>query len=1008
MNTKSWRKGEVVAAIAVLLLSAIFLAGAASALEPETGDMRFVVIYKDVNTGDSDFLPDVDVMLFDMDGNYVASSVSQSNGIVTFNDVVYGNYVIKTEGTVKGNYFYSKAYEAVKFDSTGIYTLDGTEFKSLNVDRYALENELNVTVVNGGTNIESTVTLYFQGVRIGSSATYFNDTGVYLTALLYAPSGEVTMKVTYEDGGVMKSVYREYTITGNQNITVDVAASHKIWGIVYDASTGMPVGTDVHITLINTTTGAFKTLSFQGGPFSFYLADLGYKVIITADGYGIATYTASQLSQSTPEDIWLPSVTNNFGYTVDISDNFQWINVTYTRDITNETVLYSLPYNDTGVLYYQLKFLGKDNTFLENYLANDYKNYTSDFITVDGNVYEIAAHTYTWTPVDPANEEFTITLTLSYKNTEISKDSLLSDGKINLDIYAQGDSYMGAKNVYTYTINLPSDMERSNEITGATVENYVGSITITNVETSPLTLVLKERKNPEMRLDPHNFVFGWENMPENNFIVNQSSDNYTIVVPAGKDVWFNASSMVFDVVRGLVDEENTTYTWLVDGNQQFSGMGVYNVTLSFATGKHVLQIKAMDVGENTNVTNVTVLADSYFPTVNINMKFPTGEELGTIMVNDAFNQIDYNITGSTGAVNIVNYTAIIPVELVLNESQEVVYDASSTVDTYNGTAVVDLPVTAEWNFSGELTTGLNKTYAFDVPSRAGNFWINVTFTDAVNNSVTIKLKVVVKDITPPVPKVNITVAGEETHEVKEGENITFDATSSYDPDNGTIVSYNWTIMDSDYNVLNETSDLFEFVNGTFTSANITLKFNRYGTYYVILNVTDADGNYKELNNTIVVTPVRPDLAVSDVEIQGDRVEDKEISFVVNVTNNGNANASVYYIIILVDGKEVENYTFYNLTAGGYAVNTVKHVFKDPNNYTVTIKVYTPDEPSTYLSDNEKEMTVKIEQAPWKTPAMVLGVIAVIILLAYLGWMAQKKKLLQGRFTKKTKGKKEKS
>jgi hypothetical protein len=107
----------------------------------------------------------------------------------------------------------------------------------------------------------------------------------------------------------------------------------------------------------------------------------------------------------------------------------------------------------------------------------------------------------------------------------------------------------------------------------------------------------------------------------------------------------------------------------------------------------------------------------------------------------------------------------------------------------------------------------------------------------------------------------------------------------------------------------------------------------------------------------------------------------------------------------VDGKEVVNETFYNLSAGKSAVNNVTWTFSGPNNYSVTIKVYAPDEPSSYTSDNEKKMNINIEQAPWKTPALVIGIIAIIIVLGYIGWMAQKKKLLKGRFTKKTKEKK---
>jgi len=999
MNTKSWKKGEVIAAIAVLLLSALFFAGTANALEPQKGDMRFVLIYNDVDTGDSDFLSGVTVSLFDMDGNFVSSSESSSSGVVTFSDITYGNYAIKTDGEVKGGYFYAKAYETVKFASNGLYTLDNNPFWQLTVDRYALSNELNVSLTKGGSPVEGNVAIYFQNAEIAHGF-------VYNYTIFNVPTGNVTIEVTYVDGGVTKYVYREIEVSGNMDVTIDVDATYKIWGIVEDSTTGMPVSTEVHITLINKTTGEFKILNFPGGPFSFYLSSLDYKVVITADGYGIATYDASTLySNGGPNRIELSEVTNNVDYTIDISSNLQWINITYVRDITNETIIYSLPYNDTGVLYYQLKFLGLDNNYLEKYFRNSIVNYTDKLITLDGNVYEISTFSSEWNVIDAANEQFQVTITASYKNEEVSKDSLLKDGSIKLDLYGEMDVNKGAKMVYTYTINLPSYLERSNEVEDATVNGYITTITVEKIESSPVVLLIKERKSPEMRVDPMHFKFGWENMRDVNYVVNQSIENYTIVVPASKDVWFNASEVAYDIVRDVVDAENTTFTWIVDGSSVAEGKGVYNITHSFATGSHTLQLKVVDVGENTNVTNITVLADSYWPTVDLVIEYPSGKIVANVTMSEDLSKVIYEVDGNNGTVSIDNHTAVIPVTMEFNETQEIIYDATKSYDTYDGSKKVLLPLDVEWDFNGEKSTGMNKTYAFDKPSRNGTYTINVTFRDAVNNTLMISFKVIIKDITKPVAKVNITVNGKETTEVKEGENITFDASGSYDPDNGTITSYTWTIKNDKYEVVDSTEGVYEIVSGSFSSEKLTLKFKEFGTYYVILNITDADGNYKVYNQSIRVTPVRPDLAVSDVEVKGDRVEGSPITFVVNITNNGNKNASVYYIIILVDGKEVVNETFYNLSAGKSAVNNVTWTFSGPNNYSVTIKVYAPDEPSSYTSDNEKKMNINIEQAPWKTPALVIGIIAIIIVLGYIGWMAQKKKLLKGRFTKKTKEKK---
>ncbi len=1001
MNAKNLKKGEVIAAIALLLLSALVFAGTVNALEPQTGEMRFVLIYHDVNTGDSDFLSGITVSLFEINGKYVSSADSSSSGVVKFENVPYGNYALKTDGQVKGHYFYDESFATVKFDSSGLHTLDGSDFWNLNVNRYALPNTLNLTVEKNGAIIPAHVKVYFRNVVIA-------DKSIDAYGLFNLPDGKVTLKITYLDGGVSKAYYKELMVSGDLNLTINVGNAKKIWGIVEDASTGLPVSTNVHITLINESSGEFNVFQFPGGPFSFYLVSpQDYKVIVTADGYGIETYSASQLTGTSPAKISLNAVENDVDYTISLSNDLKTINMVYTIEITNETILTTMPYNNTGVLYYQLKFLGVDNNYLKQYFTNNVAKYTADLLTLGGEIYELSTYTSSWKVINEKNEEFKVTIDATYVNENISKENMLKKGMIELDLYGGHTTYVGSKIVYKYTINLPSDLERSNDVHGAKVNGYVNTLTITEIKSTPVKIDLKERKSPNLQVDPLHFKFGWNNMENRNYVVNQSADNYTIVVPAGKNVWFNASKTVYDVVRNKLDAENTTYTWIFDGNVKSSGKGVYNVTESFLVGKHVLQLKVMDIGGNKNETNITILSDAYYPTVNMVIEYPSGKMVAKVDMGEQLHTLKYSVYGKNGTVNIVNGTATIPVTLTFNETQEIIYDASKSYDTYDGVNKVALPLNVVWDFNGVKSSGVNKTYAFEKPTRNGTYTISVKFSDTVNNTVIVKFHVIIKDITPPVPKVNITSGGKQVTEIKEGEQVTFDASSSYDPDNGTIVSYQWTIKDHNYKVVNDTSGVYNVISGSFTSPKLTLEFTHFGTYYIILNITDEAGNYKVYNKTFRVAPVRPDLSITDVQIKGDRVEGSQLTFVVNVTNNGNKEASVYYIVLIVDGKEVVNQTFYNLTAGSSVENNVTYSFSGANNYSVTVKVYCPDEPASYTSDNKKTMNVDIAQAPWKTPALVIGVIAIIIVLGYIGWIAQKKKAGKGKFTKKTKEKKSK-
>ncbi len=999
MSAKISKKAEVLAAILIVLFSAIVVAGTVHALEPQKGTIDFVLLYDDVESGDSYYLSDVSAYLYDMDGHFIDVSNSTSNGIVEFTNVVYGNYVVKVNAVSKGMYVYKSASAVIRLDQSGLKKIDGSAFTSLTVERYPLSHVLNLTITKGGLPIVADVSMYFDGCQFAEMNVFGNQT-------FNVTQGTVTVKVAYNEGGVEKDYYKDVEIAASdthKNVSIDLDNYYRILGTVRDSS--KIVNTTTHIVVLNKTTGdVWNVLTFNGGAFSFYLPSLNYKLVITADGYSIVEQdaTTSEISAA------VTKVTNNVNADISLSSDLTWVNVSYTIDISNKSVIYGLPYSDTGILYYQMKLLGWSNTDLVNYLKNKYYDYTTDIITLDNEIYSLDHVNSQVTPVDSANERYTLQINAYYHNGDVKKSKMLEDGVVNVALYGKMDHIEGASIVYAYKLNIPSYLERSNDVQGATVSGYVNQISVSEIKTNVVQIDLKERKSPAITLDNEHFVIGWANMTNVNHIVNQSADNYTVVIPAYKAVWFNASKMVYDVVRDKMDADNTTYTWLVDGSQVSSGVAHYNITRSLARGKHILTIKVADVGGNTNETNVTLLADNIWPTVNITITDPSGKVLAKLWTdNSSIARIDYNVTGTTGHAwrNGTTYLVKIGPKLVINESQEIVYDASSSYDTYDTVNKTNLPVIVEWNFNGNKSTGDNRSYAFDVPSRKGNYYVNVTLTDSVNNTIIISLPVEVKDITKPVVKLNFTVNGKNVNEVKEEENVTLDATGSYDPENGTIASYNWTIKDENYKVINVTDGIYDIVNGSFASGNVTLKFHKYGTYYIILNVTDGAGNYNVVNKTLRVTPVRPDLTLNSVDIKGDRVEGNKLSFVVNVSNNGDTVATTYWIAIYVNGKVAANQTFHNLKNGTYAVQTMYWTPPAPGNYTIKVKVGCATEPPSYTSDNSKTMTVKVEQAPWKMPAIIGGSIAIIAIGGYIGWRYMQKKGEKKKFKKKSKGEK---
>ncbi len=998
MQEKNWKKGEVIAAIAVLLFSALFIAGNINALEPKKGDFGFFLYYNE--NGNLGFLSGVTAYLFTMDENLVTSKISQ-NGIVDFTDVDYGYYVIKISSEKIGNAVFDSGSAIIHFNSTGAYLLyTGERFTNITVNGHPFTSKLNLTLTENGAPISPDVYLYYNGTEF---QTNYSKGHIKVSV----PQGVITIKVVLNQSGVEKVYYKDvYVNTPIKNVSMDIGKYHNT--LVSAMSNGDIINTELHVILINKSRDEIcQIFTTKGGALGFYLFKRGdYRMIVTADGYGIKSI--ENIGEN--NIVNLQPVDNKVTYEMTFSNDMKWMNLTYTMDISNETIIYSLPHSNLGVLYYQLKLNGWSNEDLKYYMLNRVRYYTDNVTVVDGEIYELKnVVSRNWQTIS-SNEGFKLTLKVSYYNGDLNKDAMLKDGKIDLTIYTNEDHPYGANRVYNYILHIPSDLERSNEVTMASVAGYINTVTVNSVKETPITIILKERKSPEIRLDAEHFVIGWKNMSNVNHIVNQSSDNYTVVIPAYKDVWFNASKMAYDVVLNKVDYENTTYTWVIDGNAYQTGKGIYNITKRFSRGLHKMQIKVEDIGENTNETNITLLSDNMFPSVNITIKEPSGKVIATLVTNSTRPaRIDYNITGkkSWAWYNWTTKTVKIPQELTFNESQEIVYDASSSYDTYDGNNKTNLPVIVEWNFNGNKSTGDNRTFSFDKPTRNGTYYVNITLKDSVNDTIIISLNVKIKDITKPVVRLNFTVNRTNINEVKEEENVTLDATGSYDPENGTITTYNWTIKNSDFKIVNATDGVYDILNGSFSSDNVTIVFHKYGTYYIILNVTDADGNYNIVNKSLRVTPVRPDLAISDVSIKGDRVEGSQIKFEVNVTNNGNAIAKTYWIAIIANGKIVKNKSYSNLKNQSSQIQVIIWKPDAPGNYSLKIKVWCSDEPASYISDNEKDEHIIISPAPWKTPAIVTGVIVIIAVIGYIGWRAMKRKGEKKGFKKKSK-KKEKT
>ena len=182
----------------------------------------------------------------------------------------------------------------------------------------------------------------------------------------------------------------------------------------------------------------------------------------------------------------------------------------------------------------------------------------------------------------------------------------------------------------------------------------------------------------------------------------------------------------------------------------------------------------------------------------------------------------------TASINIGNkkpvaqftYTPTSP-----KENEPVYFDATSSYDP-------DGSVTSySWNF-GDGTTGSGSTTTHTY-SQHGTYTVKLTVTDNKGATTTTSKTITIAQAKPPVAIIELS---DETPEV--GQDITFDASNSYDPD-GYIKSYYWNIS----------------INGKYEENNkktFTAAFIESGTATIRLTVTDNNGLTDTAVKTITV------------------------------------------------------------------------------------------------------------------------------------------------------------
>jgi len=288
-----------------------------------------------------------------------------------------------------------------------------------------------------------------------------------------------------------------------------------------------------------------------------------------------------------------------------------------------------------------------------------------------------------------------------------------------------------------------------------------------------------------------------------------------------------------------------------------------------------------DFGDGTNATGV-VVTHSYDENDNYTV---------TLIVTDD----DGANSSATATKTILNRAPVAS----FTESAETVYTGESI--TFNASSSYDPDgsiVSYYWDFGdGTNATGVVVEHAY---SDDGNYTVTLIVTD---DDSAISTSSAVKTIINRPPVASFTESAETVY---IGQPITFNASSSYDPD-GSIVSYFW-----------------DFGDGTnATGVVVEHAYSENGTYTVTLTVTDDDGARSSSTSSKLILWNDPPVA-SFTESAETVYTGESIIF----------NASSSYD---PDGSIVSY--FWDFGDGSNATGVVvEHAYSDDGNYTVTLTV----------------------------------------------------------------------
>ncbi|MFP3872702.1 MAG: InlB B-repeat-containing protein [Candidatus Aenigmatarchaeota archaeon] len=733
---------------------------------------------------------------------------------------------------------------------------------------------------------------------------------------------------------------------------------------------GRGIREEMDITLYNDEIGMLQRT--KEGPTFRIRAPANYDYTLVIDARGYEPLVKEVISLEGNEKLGRQSVNESESENFETNLEFDGVNsltIENTRNLNSGTRMKTLDHSSVGYLPMQIDMaLGNQDLQIDDEeigLFEDRLVYseadiptTSDLIKVNDTLYELEDYSVEFEGMDKLKEDFIDPfegdiVVNAVREYEAVED--LEEGPYAVDLEVDHPDTYGNRRIFNYTLDVMEGYERYDETRENSIEFIPETVEVDGYtqltidpqsdeesETSNLVLDLREYDEGEVDI-----------LIEREPWVFEKADNHYVIK---KDTEAVLNSEYQNPISKALN-----FTWKLD--DEIIGYDEEMAQAFNDTGEMTLELEVEESNGRIISDDAAVVVDDEGPQGTIKVR---GEE----------------IVESTTA----------------DEGEELNFSAENFEDTATGNIS-----SYQWNFSddSEPMIGANLTHlnhTFDIP---GSYNVTLNVTDPVGNWNEEMIEIEVNDTTKPSVVIRTEWDGESSYDsvvehddLTIGTNVTLNASeSTAHPDyEGELTSFEWWIEELEMKAEGETLE--------------NVSFDDAGDYEVWVNVTDESGNYRNQSVTVHIRRgPTPDLMVhTELRFSKDTIKEGDsVTISVNVTNQGDANATQIDTVLRVDGdlvdvdaelyKDDEELNRTHIEPNEEIEIKIKWTPESDGEKTVNVNVTDNEEAqhSELLWNNDVEDTVDVEPPEWRE-YLVYALIPIIIIGVTVGLYFYKDKI----------------